>query len=44
MDQDGQGHQILTLAAEIAEATDRDVPQLLLEIRGHFCGHSPFGL
>lgn len=26
--------RLLTLAAEVAEATDREVPTLLLEVRG----------
>lgn len=35
MGENEQGQRILTLAAEIAEATDREVPHLLLEIRGN---------
>lgn len=30
--------RLLTLAAEIAEATDREVPTLLLEVRGVYPG------
>lgn len=35
MEESEHGQKILTLAAEIAEATDREVPHLLLEIRGN---------